>query len=263
MTDEPLPITLNEEPIEDGEFLTRNREGQRFRPSLVNRGNTLTTQVDIVGVAHTTGGHRFKKATVAFQFEDAGGSSASGPVVHAIVPKDRSALNKTGRVQNVEWGFNAATNIGMEEIKNETYYTAVSGEKRLMRRDFTGEANTVIWTLEENEHKSDGIPNFMRATVLLRRPRNVPFFFAVKVRADVDFIGEVKTLFGLDRKDPIDPVEIDPTNLPEADCASISSLDTKLHRLDKMDKLNIRKVGEVMMGMLLDSGGLTAAEHPK
>ncbi|TRX93640.1 hypothetical protein FHL15_005612 [Xylaria flabelliformis] len=295
MKDEPLLIILNEEPIEDGEFRTRNSEGQRFRPNLVDRGNSLSTQVDIVGITHgkfsktpdfatllvfelrflAKGGRRFKKATVMFQFEDAGGSTARDPVVHAIAPKDRSALNKTDRVRNVKWGVNATANVGMdaagaqmgtqwevEEIKNQTYYTAVSGEKRLMRRDFTGEANTAIWTLEENEYKSDGIPNFMRTTVLLRRPQNVPFSFVVKVNTDVDFIGEIKTLFGRERKDPIDPVEIDPTNRPESR-ATISSLDPKLHRLDEMDRLNLKKAGAVMVAMLLDGDELATVEHSK
>ncbi|RWA04489.1 hypothetical protein EKO27_g10617 [Xylaria grammica] len=136
------------------------------------------------------------------------------------------------------------------------------GEFRTLNdEDFTGEANTVIWTLEENEHKSDGIPNFMRATVLLHRPQNVPFSFAVKVKTDVDFAGRLKTLFGLERKDPIGPVEIDPANHSGASSATINSLDLELHRLDKMDKLNLKKVGGVMMAMLLDGKGLTTVEH--
>jgi len=285
MENEPLIVTLYEEPIEDGEFRTRNSEGQKFRPNLVDRGNSLTTQVDIVGITHGTfsktpdyatilvfelrflakGGRRFKKATVVFQFEDSEGLTARDPVVHAIAPKERSALNKTERKRNMRWGVNAGANVGIdaagaqmgiqwetEETKNQTYYTAVTGERRNMRRGFTGEANTVIWTLEENEHKSEGIPNFMRTAVLLRRPQQVPFSFAVKVKTDVDFVGEIKTLFGLERKDPIDPVGINPREFPEAGYATINSLDPKLHKLDRMDRLNLRKVGDVMVAMLVD-----------
>ncbi|KAI1167465.1 hypothetical protein F5B18DRAFT_601871 [Nemania serpens] len=292
--DEPLIVNLNEEPIEDGEFRTRNEKDQNFRPNLVDRGNTLSTKVDIVGITHgkisknagfatmlvfelrflATGGRRFKKATVTFRFEDAGGATASDPVVHAIAPKDKWALNKTERVQNVKWSINTGANVGsdpaaveagilweMEEPKNRTYYTGLVGEKRLMRRDWTGEANAVIWTLEENKDKTDGIPTLLRAAVLLRRRENVPFSFTVKVKTDVDFVGEVKTLFGLERKDPIDPVEVDPANFPEAGLATISSLDPQLHNLDKMDKLNLKKVAGVMVSTVLDDDELTTVEY--
>ncbi|KAI1775106.1 hypothetical protein F4818DRAFT_61496 [Hypoxylon cercidicola] len=291
--DEPLIVTLNEEPIEDGEFRIRNEKDQKFRPNLVDRGNSLSTKVDIVGITHgefskiadfgtllvfelrfiATGGRRFKQATVTFRFEDAGGLTTRDPVVHAIAPRGRWALNKTEKVQNIKWGVNSGVNVGagvaggeagilweIEETKNRTYYTAVSGEKRVMRQGWTGEDNTAIWTLEENEDKSDGIPTFLRAAVLLRRRENVPFSFAVKVKTDVDFVGKVKTLFGFERKDPIDPVEIDPANFPEAGRPTIRSLDPELNNLDKMDKLNLKKVASVMVVTVLDGDGLTTVE---
>ncbi|GAW26178.1 putative ankyrin-3 [Rosellinia necatrix] len=129
-----------------------------------------------------------------------------------------------------------------------------------MRQGWTGEANTVIWTLEENEDKSDGIPSFLRAAVLLRRQHNVPFSFTVKVKTNVDFVGKVKTLFGLERKDPIDPVEIGPAQFPEPRHVSIRSLDPKLHNLAKMDRLDLRKVAKVMLVTVLDGDSLAKVE---
>jgi hypothetical protein len=287
--DEPLIINLHEEPIEDGEFRTRNDEGQKFRPNLVGRGKQLSAKVDIVGVTHgefaeiddfatllvfelrflAKAYRRFKQATVMIRFEDAQGQTARDPVVHTIAPEDKWALNKTERVQNVKWGVNAGVSAGVEpagteagvvweveKTKNSKYYTVLSGEKRVMRRGWIGEANTVIWTLEENEHTSDDIPTFLRAAVLLRRPGNVPFSFMVKVRTDVDFVGEIKTLFGLERKDPIDPVETDPGNLHKAGRATIRSLDPKVHNLEKMDRLILKKVAGVMAVTVLDGDGL-------
>ncbi|KAK3320806.1 hypothetical protein B0T19DRAFT_403426 [Cercophora scortea] len=297
--DEPLLVALNEEPIEDGEFRTSNEKGQKFRPNPVDRGNQLATRVDIVGITHgkfakttdsatllvfelrflATGGRRFKRATVMVRFEDAEGVSARDPVVHAITPRDRWALNQTTRVRDVKWSANAGVNANagvgllglggeagvqweMAETKTRIDYTALTGEKRVMRPGWTGEANTVIWTLEENTDKSDGIPTFLRAAVLLRRrpeAATAPFSFTVKVKTDVDFIGTIKTLFGLERKDPIDPVEIDPARFPEAFRATIQSLDPTVHDLNKMDRLKLRKVAGVLAVTVLDGNGLIAA----
>ncbi|RYP92639.1 hypothetical protein DL770_001281 [Monosporascus sp. CRB-9-2] len=284
-----LVVNLLEEPIEEGEFRTKNKPGEKFRPVLVDRGNQLLTKVDIVGITHgelaesedlatllifefrfvATGGRRFKSASVVFRFEDSEGQMTRDPVVHAISPDGQWALNRTERVQNVKYGANAGINaeIGsvgaeagvlweVEEVKSREFYTALTGVKRIMRRGFVGEENVVIWTLQENEDKKDGIPTFMRAAVLLRRPYDVPFTFSVKVKADVDFIGEVKTLFGLERKDPIDPVEIDPEKFPKAGRATVKTLDPKIHDLKEMDNLDLQEVAGVTVVTVLDGGGL-------
>lgn len=243
-----LTINLFEEPIEDGEIRTKNLPGEKFQPVLIDRGNQIHTKVDIVGITHgeigesddlaslvvfefrfiATGGRRFKSASVIFRFEDSEGKMNQDPVVHTISPDGQWALNKTDRVQNFKWGANAGLKAGIgpfdleagvrwevEEAKSRNFYTALTGSKRIMRRGFNGEENAVFWTLEENEDKADGLPTFMRAAVPLRRPYDVPFTLTVKVKSDVDFIGEIKTLFGLETKDPIDPVEIGPGKFPK------------------------------------------------
>ncbi|PQE04948.1 ankyrin-3 protein [Rutstroemia sp. NJR-2017a BBW] len=195
------------------------------------------------------------------------------PVVHAISPDGQWALNKTDRVQNVKWGANAGLKAGVapvdleaglrwevEEVKSRNFSTALTGSKRIMRRGFNGEENTVIWTLEENGDKADGLPTFMRAAVLLRRPYDVPFTFTVKVKTDVDFVGEVKTLFGMERKDPIDPAEIDPGKFPKAARSTVKSLDPKVHNLKEMDNLDLKEVADVEIVTLLDGGELLHKE---
>ncbi|KUJ15361.1 uncharacterized protein LY89DRAFT_686119 [Mollisia scopiformis] len=191
------------------------------------------------------------------------------PVVHAISPEGQWALNKTDKVQKIKWGAKAGVKAGIgpvdletgvhwdvEEVKSRKFYTALTGTKKIIRTGFVGEENVVVWTLEENEDKADGLPTFMRAAVLLRRPYDVAFTFTVKVKADVDFIGEVKTLFGLERKDPIDPVEIDPGKFPKAARSTVRSLDPKIHNLKEMDYLDLKKVADVEVVTLLDGGEL-------
>ncbi|KAK6196842.1 hypothetical protein LQW54_011157, partial [Pestalotiopsis sp. IQ-011] len=156
--EQSLTVNLNEEPIDDGEFRTRNEHNQKFRPNLVDRGNSLFTKVDIVGITHgkfsktaeyatllvfelrfiATGGRRFKQAAVTFQFDDAEGQATRDPIVHDIAPKDIFALNKTEKVQHIKLSANSGINVGidaagaqvgtlweMEETRNRTFYTAL------------------------------------------------------------------------------------------------------------------------------------------
>ncbi|KAK7403905.1 hypothetical protein QQX98_010312 [Neonectria punicea] len=277
-----LVVNLLEEPIDEGEFRTKNNVNEKFRPVLVDRGDQLVTKVAIVGITHgelaesddlatiltfefrfvATGGRRFKSASVMFTFEDSEGDTSQDPVVHDISPNGQWALNKTEKVQNVKYGANVGINGGIDlagaeagllwelgEVKSRDFFTKLTGVKRIMRRGFVGEENVVIWTLEENEDKETGIPTLMRAAVLLRRPYDVPFTFTVKVRADVDFIGTVKTLFGMERKDPIDPVEVDSGR-------NMKALDPKRHNLKEMDSLDLQKVGGVTVVTTLDGRDL-------
>jgi hypothetical protein len=290
MADHHLLVNLLDEPIEEGEFRTRNAPGREFRELLVDRGNQLITKVDIVGITHgemadgenwatllvfelrfvATSGRRFKSASVVFKFEDSKGQTNQDPVVHSMYPEGQWALNPTHTEKKVKYGANVGINAGIgpagveggllwevEETKNRDFFTALTGVKRVIRSGYFGEANVVKWTLEENRDKRDGIPTFMRGAVLLKRPYDVPFTFTVKVKADVDFIGEVKTLFGWqETKDPIDPVEIDPGNLPKAGRSALKTLDPKLHKLEAMDNLNLKDAAEAMVVTVLDGGDL-------
>ncbi|KID95455.1 hypothetical protein MAJ_08552, partial [Metarhizium majus ARSEF 297] len=280
-----LTVNLFEEPIEEGEFRTKNKPNERFRPVLVDRGDQLCTKINIVGIIHgemtggddlatllvfemrhiATGGRRFKGASVMFKFEDSEGKSDWDPVVHDISPEGQWALSKTEKVRNIKLGANAGLSAGigpisaeagllweMEEVKSREFYTKLTGAKKIIRKGFHGQENVAIWKLEENGNKQDGIPIFVRAAVLLRRPYDVPFTFTVKVKADVDFIGKVKTLFGLEKKDPIDPVEIGLGEMPKAGRASMVSLDPQIHNLKAMDSLGLKDVADVTVTTVLD-----------
>lgn len=284
-----LIVNLFEEPLEEGEFRIKNKSGENFRPVLVDRGDQLFTKVTIVGITHgemvggddlatllvfemrhvATDGRRFKSASVIFKFEDSESKADWDPVVHDIFPEGQWALNKTERVRNVKFGGNIGLTAGidpvsaefgllweMEEEKTREFHTKLTGKQKIIRKGFDGEENVVIWKLEENEDGNNGIPTFVRAAVLLRRPYDVPFTFTVKVKADVDFVGGVRTLFGLEKKDPIDPVEITSGEIPKAGRASIKSLDPEVHDLKGMDRLDLKDVADVMATTVLDGAEL-------
>lgn len=286
---DPIVINLFERPIEDGEFRIKNLPGETFRPHLVDRGNQLSVKIDIVGITHgeilesgdlatvlifesrfvATGGRRFRRASVAFKFEDSEGHTTRDPVVHAISPEGQWALNKTQKVQNFKYGANASITAGtamagaevgllweVEEVRSRQFYTTLTGVKKIIRRGFLGGENVVIWKMEENEEKNDGIPTLLRTAILLRRSDDVPFTFTVKVESDVDFVGEVKTLFGLEKKDPIDPVEIDPEGIPKAARTMVKTLDPKYHNLKAMDRWNLKEVADVAVVTVLDGADL-------
>ncbi|KAI4858528.1 hypothetical protein F4820DRAFT_442297 [Hypoxylon rubiginosum] len=270
-------VPLSEKTVEEGEYRTKNRPGERFRSVLGDRGNQPFTKITIVSITHgkltkdddfatllvfelrfiATGGRRFMSAEVIFRFEDSERQMIRDPVVHTISPYGKWAINKTVKVQNVKHGANASINAGielagaeagvsweLEEIKTREFYTALTGKKRVMEKTY-GDDNTAIWKLGENEERADGIPTFMRAAVLLRRPEDVPFTFRVDVRTDVDFIGEVKTLFGWEKRDPIDPVEIDPGRFPKASVPAVKAQDPKIYNLEEMGTWDVKEVADV------------------
>ncbi|OAA35385.1 hypothetical protein NOR_07964 [Metarhizium rileyi] len=284
-----LVINLSEVPVEQGKFRTQNSSNERFRPLLVDRGNQLLTKVRIVGITHgelcetndsatllifefrfvATGGRRFKNASATFTFADSERQMRRDPVVHAICPDGQWALNRTEKIQTVKRGASAGIKAGVDlggaelgfqweatEAMSRGYYTALSGSSLVNRRPCVGDENVVVWELEENEDKKDGIPTFMRAAVLLRRPFDTPFTFTVKIQTDVDFIGEMKTLFGMERKDQIDPVEIAPGVSPRARHATVATLDPKAHNLREMDNLDLKQVAGVTVVTILDGAQL-------
>lgn len=280
-----------EDILEEGNFRTKNAPGQNFRTNLVDRGNQLVTKVRLVGITHgelaggeelatllvfefrfvATGGRRFTRAKVTMVFESPDGKMDLDPIVHSIAPEDTWALNKTEKVQDTKLGSNAGVNAGLgpagaelgvvwevSETKTQKYFVSLSGVKRLMRAGWDGEENAVVWTLEENKHTKDGIPTFLRAAVLLSRPDDVPFSFKVKVDTQVDMVGELRSMFGAERKDPIDPVEIDPTKSANGGRGRrrVAALDPDTHDLKRMDELDLQKVADVVVVTVLDGEDL-------
>ena len=95
--------------------------------------------------------------------------------------------------------------------QDEQDQTTVSGMIRYEGRP-GGEKNAARWILMENKSQKNGIPSFLRTSILLQRENSEKFTAVVKIGTEVDFKSSLKSLFG--RKDKDDPVIFDPN--PEA-----------------------------------------------
>lgn len=281
---EEIDVFLFPQGDEGSAFRTKNSPGETFRRVLIDRGEALIARATVVGITNGTlnsdddpatllvfefrfvsmkSSRRFIRSTITLTFEDASGNPKLHPEVYRIAPEGSFALNKTTTVKNIKQSANAGLNAGfsgvggnagyvweMEESKDRDHWTRLSGVKKLLLREY-GDDNAVIWSLEENKDKMDGIPSFFRAAVLLRRLDDVPFRFTIKVRTDVDFISEIRTLVGLEKPDPVDPVEIDPNVDPKD--VRVASLDPKKVDLTNMEALNLGEHADVVIATMLQT----------
>jgi hypothetical protein len=87
---------------------------------------------------------------------------------------------------------------------------------------------------------------------MLRRIDDVPFQFTIKVQTEVDFVGSLRSLLGLERSDPVDPVEIG-TNT-DLKGLSINSLGPTVN-LTHLDILDLNKQADVVLATELNMQG--------
>jgi hypothetical protein len=200
---------------------------------------------------------RFRRATITLVFEDASGIPANQPEVHRISPEGYFALNKQTTPRTVNHRVNGGVSVGggavvggnlgyewqMESTKDKVHYTSLVGTKRVYDLA-TGLENAVIWSLEEDRETNGGIPSLFRAAVLLRRVDEVPFKFTIKVQTDVDWVTGLRALIGLQRSDPVDPVEVG----PETDLRRlrIGGLDSTVDRTN-LDALDLEEVDVILV----------------
>ncbi|PMD53608.1 uncharacterized protein K444DRAFT_618802 [Hyaloscypha bicolor E] len=280
---EPVEILLLEEGDPNSGFRTKNVPGDKARAVLIDRGDALTLRAALVSVTHgdfTPNGdaatllifefnflsvksaRRFTSGMIILTFEDASGNVKNRPEVSAIAPAGSFAINKSTSTRDVHQTFNAsikgnAAGAGGDlgyvwdtsKVEETQHATTLVGMKRLFA-DF-GKDNGVIWTLEEDKVKKQGIPSFLRAAVLLRRKDDVPFRFTISVDTGVDFEGKMRRLLGLEKPDPVDPVELDgETDLEDL---GISSLDPSVVDVDltNMRDMDIGKHADVVLATLL------------
>lgn len=288
MSIEPCEILLLEEGDLNSGFRTKNAPGDQARSVLIDRGNSLILRATLVSVTHgdlTADGdaatllifefnftsmkssRRFTSGSVTLRFEDASGNVKNRPVVERIAPVGTFAINKRTSTQNIHQAINAGIKGGAadsisgelgyiwetSEAKETEHATRLIGSKRLLA-DF-GKNDTVIWGLEEDPKSRQGIPSFLRAAVLLRRRDNVPFRFTNAVETEVDFGGKFRRLFGLEKPDPVDPVELDQeTDLGDL---GIASLDPNADGIDlaNMQNIDIGNKAEVVIATLMEVPG--------
>ncbi|EMR66464.1 hypothetical protein UCREL1_6536 [Eutypa lata UCREL1] len=256
-----------------GAFRTRNAPGDKARSLMVDRGKALILQARLVSVTH---GHyvpdgdfatllvfefkfsnvrgRFTGAIISLSFEDASGQVTNRPYVAQIAPMGSWAINKTTKSRDIYQRVEAGVGSGVpgatydlsyawetSQVKERQHATKLDGIKRLFA-DW-GKENGVVWNLKENPDKKDGIPNFLRTAVLLRRCDDVPFYFTISVDSSVDFEGKLRRFLGIEKPDAVDPIELDgETDLEGLDIATLGPEKVDVANMSNMDIASIADV---------------------
>ena len=268
-------MVLVEEGDPHGAFRTRNAPLDTARSLLIDRGKALVLKASLVSVTHgyytededlatllvfefsfTNIKGRFTGAVITVTFEDASGRAENRPHVAQIAPMGSWAINKTSKSRDIQQGFNANVSGGLpgatvdlgfvwevSQIKERQHATQLHGIKRLFAE--WGKENGVVWSLKENPDREDGIPNFLRTAVLLRRRDDVPFRFSISVDSSVNFEGKVRRLLGLERTDPIDPVELDGDT--DLERLGIATLDSETVDINNLSNIDISSIADVLI----------------
>ncbi|KAF2658951.1 hypothetical protein K491DRAFT_713194 [Lophiostoma macrostomum CBS 122681] len=281
-------ILLLEEGDPNSGFRTKNAPNEKARSVLVDEGNALVLRAALISVTHgdfTIGGdaatllifefnylsmkgsRRFTSGKIKLRFDNAKGDVKNRPIVDKIAPTGAFSINKTTSRRDIHQVLNAGINgeaigIGPElgylwetnVTKEKEHATRLAGVQRMLSEG-SGRDDTVVWTLEEDPVRKQGIPSFLRSAVLLRRRADVPFYFTIDVTTGVDFEGRLRRLLGMDKRDPVDPVQVDGgTNLTEL---GIASLDPKAGDIDleNMKAIDIGKKADVIVATPLEVSG--------
>ena len=115
---------------------------------------------------------------------------------------------------------------------SKTVTKSVTSQMRVIGNtlcDDYGTETGVYWTLLENEETRNGVPAFLRTSILLKRKQDSKFQCTFKVKIDGDWKTKLKSYCGYKaRDDPIlfDP-ELPPTNnlRSEYDTGNLGALD--------------------------------------
>ncbi len=163
---------------------------------------------------------RFQSVNIELEFKSMQ-LGETGPEVFAIWPNGRMSLMATtqheDKTKNLSLqlggagpvgGLTATGTVGWEKSisRNMSDQTTVTGSIDLKGRNF-GPSNCVSWTLLENETTRTGVPEVIRAAVLLKRTDDCPFQCVVKIDAKVDIMSTLERMFGgkgrVPRDDPV------------------------------------------------------------
>ena len=167
---------------------------------------------------------RFQSVNIELEFKGMQ-LGETGPEVSAIWPNGRISLMPTtqheDKTRNLNLqlggagpvgGLTATGTVGWEKSisRNMSDQTTVTGSIDLRGRNY-GPSNCVSWTLLENETTQTGVPEEIRAAVLLKRTDECPFQSVVKIDAKVDIMSALGRVFGGKGRVPKDdPVLFNP-----------------------------------------------------
>ncbi|GAP88739.1 hypothetical protein SAMD00023353_1201570 [Rosellinia necatrix] len=230
-----------------GAYRIKNAPGEINRSDIVDRGDSLVVQADLIAAIHgkavdkdtPRGGpatlivtdfwfspgrqsRRFTWARITFTFHGEGADA--GPSVTNVAPKGHFSLHpmpvQIEKERSAEVSLEApvgpvvpGASFGwaLKKAFEKTDQVSLSGITRLQGRDF-GPKNTAIWTLMENSTAESGIPTRLRTAILLKRKTcQTKFRASVNIEVDADLVSKtgfvVKRLLGKIPKD--DPVVFD------------------------------------------------------
>ncbi|KAJ5679026.1 hypothetical protein N7462_007270 [Penicillium macrosclerotiorum] len=286
--DEDLDIVLLPEGEEGAEFRTKSAADKaRIVALQAHHGDALLLRANVVSITHGTltpegdeatlivfefrfismqKSRRFTQCLINIAFEDAAGDWDDGPEVHRIAPDGVSMLNQTTTLKDVRSGAGLMVQAGssplsttaglvweIREQRKQQFQTTLTGSKKLLHSRTADDA--VVWSMQENRQKKDGIPTFLRAAVLLRRPTEGAFSFLIQVRSQVDFMtgmeSDLRSLFGRKKVDHVHPVHVD--SAVDSRQPHVNSLDSSEMDLAHMDELDLSEYVGVTLATLIES----------
>lgn len=234
-------IPLNPEGDDSAYRLRPEYEGQVEQPNMIDYGTSLHVQADLVEVVHgnmfqgkdlatliivdfrftsTDASRRFRFAEIIYKFRDSDISDADPPRVHQIAPDGEFSMNRTETTQQLTRGANATAGSGfgpanvslgltwnLVETETKVDQARLTGFKKVFERN-RAPPQTAWWSLHENPNDRNGIPNFMRAAILLKRNTNNRFRSTLTIKAKADMRYKFQDRSG---KLDIAPVDYDPS----------------------------------------------------
>ena len=267
---------------DDGAYHIKNAPGEIQRPTLIDRGDALMVQADLLQVLHgtltpttepatllittfqfipTRTSRRFRSALITMRFSSLGSLPFSDPEVIDIAPKGHFSLHPTTKKVeltraadiSLHGGGGFATAGGglkweFKEAQETQDQTMLSGTIRLEGRDY-GAKNTARWVLGENSSQRTGIPTRLQTAVLLKRKegqKTEKFQAVVEVKAEA--AGVMDRMFGRVPKD--DPVIFDPGAKPMAKDGLGADIDAK-----NLGVVDLKSLGQVVKTMFLADEG--------
>ncbi|MCJ1354091.1 MAG: hypothetical protein MMC33_004078 [Icmadophila ericetorum] len=271
----------------EGEYHIKNEPGEEQRRHLVERGDSVMVQADLVGVIHGTlskaqsascpsgdpatliiiefrfhpnkNSRRFESARIKIIFT---GKNAD-PEVLRIAPYGKFSLDPAQKQVELDRAANASVQGGalgvsvsvglkydLKQSFTERSEATLRGVILLERRSQRGQKNAAEWIVEENPNTKRGLPFFLRTAILLKRKPSSDEESA-KFQATLKIKADVdwKSSVGILRDRLLGRLpEDDPINFNPQLPPTIPGLDA-----DNLDKMDLSTLSDVIATTTLRS----------
>ncbi|KAL7935739.1 hypothetical protein V8C35DRAFT_298131 [Trichoderma chlorosporum] len=187
--------------------------------------------------------------------------NGTAPIVDAIAPEERWSITPTVDSKTTTRGGDlslgasgvpflvAGGTLKFEKTvdRDVTDATTVTGSINLGTGKNSGEPTVAVWNLQENKRRQTGVPDSVKAVILLRRENSDPFNARVTLEVDADFITGLERKFS---KVPLDdPVLFNPTLLAKKPKKGRS------YDVQDLSSIDLYSLCAVRMGMKAHFGG--------